>query len=95
MVSVGSGRIDEPAKETLMRTTKLANAIAACTLALGCAAVNPAHAQTEGTTAQAQNQNAREDRDFGWIGLFGLAGLMGRKRETHQFDTSRGATNVR
>ena len=82
-----------------MKTRKFTNAIAACSLALGCAAINPVHAQTEGTTTpQYQNQNTGDDRDFGWIGLFGLiglAGLMGRKRDTHQFDTNRGASNVR
>lgn len=79
-----------------MKSSKFAKYTGACALALSCAAITPSYAQTGETAPTYQNQ--ADDRDWGWIGLLGLiglAGLMGRKRDTHHYDTNRGATTVR
>ena len=82
-----------------MNASKATKFAGACALALGCAAITPTYAQTEGTTGNAPQYEAQaDDTDFGWIGLLGLiglAGLMGRKRDTHHYDTTRGTTTTR
>jgi len=79
-----------------MNASRIAKFAGACALALGCAAVTPGYAQTEGTTPRVETRS--DDADYGWIGLFGLAGLLGllgRKRDTHHYEPPRGATTTR
>lgn len=51
-------------------------------------------ATTNGTTTTQVTHEQDNDRDYGWIGLLGLAGLLGlrRKPEVHRTDVHRTTT---
>lgn len=82
---------------------KKVNAIAAraaLVISMGVVTALPAHAQTTATdpaatsTTTTQTMPVEEDRDFGWIGLLGLAGLLGlrRKKDDHVHRTTNTTT---
>lgn len=52
-----------------------------------------ASAQTAQDTGTTYTETEGNDTDFGWIGLLGLAGLLGmRRREVHHTDAARTTT---
>ena len=60
----------------------------AASIALGSAAIpTAASAQTPDTSARATtNYDNDNDTDWGWVGLLGLAGLLGLRRRDHHTD---------
>jgi MYXO-CTERM domain-containing protein len=81
--------------------------VAAVSLSLACAmpvlaqntAAGDTAANTNGTatTTQVTRTEEEHDRDYGWIGLLGLAGLLGlrRKHDDHRADVHRTTTTTR
>ncbi len=77
-----------------MNTSKLAKITGACALALTTTAITPTVSAQDNPAANGTTTQETHDRDWGWIGLFGLLGLFGmagRKRDNH-YETNRSTT---
>lgn len=67
--------------------------ISACALTLGLACALPVAAQNSaGNDARNVQTEQRGDKDWGWLGLLGLAGLIGLKRRDPDTTVSRQRT---
>lgn len=57
---------------------------AACASSAMAQSTLPSDSAQTATTPVTTERVVEEDRDFGWIGLLGLAGLLGLRRKTEE-----------
>ena len=75
---------------TNLKIVRSALLIAGLTLGTATAQTTPDTSSTAGNTMSTTHTDDRRGFDWGWLGLIGLAGLLGRRRPNVVTDTRTG-----